>query len=215
MLNWVSGRNQISVHADSSGLDGPSALQALKVQSVLSEGGVIRITLLNSGEVINVPAPAHRMPAPDPGALDFVEKLCLIQQALGTPIRFPPDGSFTPKDVHAADELLSIIRTGRHEESGLIFTVELRKAGIAKLLAGLSEGAPVYLQLAADECYVDILTQRIQLGPTLQIIRGFWRKPFEEVRNWLATAQDDESLEIRLEDVELHEELEQWPKASL
>jgi hypothetical protein len=94
----------------------------------------------------------------------------------------------------------------------MILTIELRKPGIAKLLDSHIEGAPIHFQLSTDQSYVEILSQRIELGPMIQKMRGFWRMPSQEVRSWFEKAQKGDALVVRLEDVELHEEFEKWLK---
>ena len=46
-----------------------------------------------------------------------------------------------------------------------------------------------------------------------QKIRGYWKMPLEEVRTWFEHAKDDDSLVVRLVEVEMYEEFENWPKA--
>lgn len=212
VLNKISRQNQIKINANLSNLDGIEALQILRMQKILSEGGAIKLTLLDSGEVISMPVPPAIFPAPDESVLDFVEKVCNIQKVTGVKIKFLEDGSFTKKDVQAADELMAIIEKGSYQQGGLVFTADLRKPGIAKLLEGVDNSSPIYFQLEADESFVEILSQKIELGPMLQKIRGYWKMPLDEVRAWFEKASDDESLVVRLIDVELYEEFEKWIK---
>lgn len=212
VLNKISRQNQIKINANFSSLDGVEALRILRIQKILSDGGNIKLTLLDSGEVINMPVPPDSFPAPEGSVLDFVEKICHIQNTLGIKISFPEDGSFIRKDVLAAEELISIIEKGSYQQSGMVFTVDLLKPGIAKLLEGFDNIAPIYFRLETGESFVEILSQKIELGPMLQKIRGYWKMPLEEVRAWFEKASDNDSLVVRLVDVELYEEFEQWIK---
>ena len=212
VLNKVTRQNNIGINANFSNLDSLAALQILKMQKILSTGGSIRLTLLDTNEVITMPVPTDTFPVPDQSIVDFVEKIFRIQNAMGIKITFPEDGSFTKKDFEAVDELVSVIEKGSYQQSGMVFTVDLRKPGIAKLLDGISDGSPIYFQLATDESYVEIFSQRIELGPMLQKISGYWRMPLEEVRTWFEKASDEDSLVVRLVEVELYEEFEKWVK---
>lgn len=212
VMNRITRQNRIGINANFSNLDGPAALQILKMQNILSDGGSIRLTLLDSGEVLNMPIPQNGFTAPEQSVVDFVEKICFIQNAMGIKINFPEDGSFTQKDFQAADEIVSVIEKGNNQQSGMIFTVDLQKPGIAILLDGISEGSPIYFQLVTDESYVEILSQKIELGPMLQKIRGYWKMPLEDVLAWFEKAKEDDYLVVRLVEVELYEEFEKWIK---
>lgn len=212
VLNKVTRQSQIKINVNFSNLDGPTIFQILRMQKILSTGGSIILTLLDTGEVLSIPVPPNSFPAPEKGVMDFVQKISFIQNATGIKIHFPEDGSFAKEDFQSVDELMSIIEKGSYQQSGMIFTVDLRKPGIAKLLEGITDGTPIYFQLSTDESYVEILLQKIELGPMLQKIRGYWKIPLEEVRSWFEQAKDDDSLLVRLVDVELYEEFERWIK---
>jgi hypothetical protein len=212
VLNKVNRQNQIRINANFSNLDALSALQILKIQSILSVEARIRLTLLDTGEVIKISVPVGSFAPPEQVFVDFVNKICYIQQSMGIRISFPEDGSFTERDIQAADELISVIENGNYQQSGMIFTIDLQKPGIAKLLDGPDYDSAIYFQLEADESFVEILSQKVELGPVMQKFRGYWRMPIEEVRNWFEKAGDEDSLVVHLADVELYEEFEKWIK---
>jgi hypothetical protein len=213
VLNKVTRQNQIRINANFSNLNGLSALQILKIQLILSVESRIRLTLLDTGEVITISVPSGSFVAPEQVFVDFVNKICYIQRSMGIRINFPEDGSFTERDIQAADELISVIENGNYQQSGMIFTIDLRRPGIAKLLEGGDDSSPIYFQLEADESYVEIFSRKIDLGPILQKIRGYWKMPLEEARAWFETASDEDSLVVRLVEVELYEEFEKWIKS--
>lgn len=212
ILNKLSNENEIKISTNFSKLNGQKALQTLKIQRILSDGGTIKLTLLDTGQELGMSVPPRSFPIPEKGVIDFVQKINIIENAMGINLYFPTDGSFSKEDVLAANELISIIEKGNYQQSGMVFRADLRKAGIAKLLEGLIDGAPIYFQLTAQESFVKIFSQKIELGPMLQKIRGYWRIPLKEVREWLENATDQESLMVRLDDVELYEEFEKWIK---
>ena len=212
IVNKVSRQNQIKIHADLSNLDGEEALKILRIQEILSHGGRIELNLLDSVDLINIPIPPKSFPKPDQSVLEFVEKICQIQKTFGTKLKFPQDGSFTLKDVQAADELASIIEKGIYQQSGMIFKANILKPEIEKIIDGFTDGVPVYVQIEANESFVEILSQKIELGPMLQKIRGNLKMSLEEIRSWLNNASDKDSLLVQLVGVELHEEFERWIK---
>jgi hypothetical protein len=209
-INKVSQRHQIKIHANLSNLDGIEVLNVLRMQKILFDGGSIQLTFLDTGEVMTVPVPSRSFPAPEQSVIDFVEKICIIQKAVGTRIKFPEDGSFAKEDIQAVDELISVVEKGSYKQSGMVFTVELRKHGIAKLIEGITDGSPIFFQITTGESYVELLSQKIELGPMLQKIRGYWRMPLEEVHAWFENAKDEDFLVVRLVDVELYEEFDKW-----
>lgn len=213
IVNKTTREHQIRIKSDFSNIDGMQALQVLKIQQVLHDGGTIRLTLLDTNEIINIPVSPGLFPASDQALVDFVEKICFIQNSMGIKITFPKDGSFTQKDVDAANELVSIIEKGNYQQKGMVFTVELLKPGIEKFIEGITDQeSPIYCQLMADESHVEIFSQKIELGPMLQRITGHWRMPLAEARAWLEKADDEDSLAVRLVEVELFEEFEKWVK---
>jgi hypothetical protein len=117
VLNRNTRQCQMQISTNTADLDAPRALQILKMQKVLSDGGSIKLTLLDSGQEINLPVPPNSLSAPAKIVLEFAEKLNLIQSKLGITIRWPGDGSFSHKDYQAAEELVSVIEKGIYEQS--------------------------------------------------------------------------------------------------
>jgi len=129
---------------------------------------------------------------------------------MGIIIQPREDGIFTLNDKQAADELVSIIEKNNYKQNGLIFTIDMKKAGIGEVLKKKKEGPLMDFLLTSDESYVEILSQKIELGPFTQRVRGLWNMPEEEVQNWFNHAKEDDSLMLKLEEVELFEEFENW-----
>jgi hypothetical protein len=193
ILNKVSNENEIKISTNFFMLDGLKAFQALKIQRILSDGGSIKLTLLDSGQELSMTIPPNSFPAPKKSVMDFIQKISTIENATGIKLQFPEDGSFSKEDVLAANELISIIEKGNYQQSGMIFHADLQKAGIAKLLEGLTDGAPIYFQITTEESFVKIFSQKIELGPMMQKIRGYWRMPVEEAKAWFEKATEQES----------------------
>lgn len=211
-LNWLLREYQIEISMNFSSLECQKVFQTLRIQRILSAGGTIRLTLLDSGQILNITVPPNSFPAPEKRIMEFFQKISIIENTIGIKLYLPEGGSFSKEDFHATNELISIIEKGTYQQSGMVFSVELQKAGVAKLIEGLTDGAPIYFQISSEESYVEIFSKKIELGPMLQKIRGYWRMPLEEVRVWFEEATDQDSLKVRLVEVELYEEFKNWPK---
>ncbi len=212
VMNKVKKQQNITITPNFKGADFPTIFHLLKIQKILSAEGNIKMKFLETGEDLNIPVPSLSFPPLDQDILDFIENICTIQNSMGIKIQPREDGFFTFNDKQVADELVSIIEKGNYKQNGLIFTIELKKAGIGKILEKREVGPLMDFLLTSDESSVEILTQKIELGPITQRVRGLWNMSLEEVRNWFSQAKEDDSLELKLEDVELFEEFENWKK---
>ncbi len=187
-------------------------LQILNIQKILNKGGDVRLILLDTNEVLPFTIPKESFPPPDEYTINFVEMVCFIQSEIGTIFTFTQDGAFTRKDVQAAEELISVIKNGNYQQSGMVFSFDLTKQGLEKIINGFKEGSPINLQLISNDSYVELLSQQIELGPMVQKMRGALEMPLAEILAWLEKAEEDDALKIRLINVEMFEEFENWPK---
>ena len=213
VFNKANSQNKFSFNAKYSNLSNDELLQVLTIQKILSVEGVVRLTFLDFGNETTIRVPPNSFQEPSQSALDFVEKICFIQKNIGVKLHFPEDGSFTRADIEAADELVSIIQNGYYQQNNRIFTVGLQKEGIGLLLEKYSETSHLSFQLTTNESFVDILSQRINLGPMTQRIKGSWDVSLEEVKVWYEQADEEDTFVVRLIDVDLFEEFENWINA--
>ena len=192
-------------------IDGYTTRRHLRIQQILEKGGHLEITLLKTGHIDHLPIrPGNAAPI-DPKMLAFVEKVCAIQDATGININLPDDGSYTSKDEAAAQELVSIIETGKYAETGKTASIELRKPAIV-MLTEIHEKKqqPLRFRFISDNSFVDLLTEQIEMGPMIQYITGQWEMPIKDVRAWLESATEEDHLKVKLIDVEMVEEFDNW-----
>ncbi len=167
--------NRMNINADASNLDSVSVFQMLKIGQVLSAQGIMKLTFLDTGDVIDVPMPSSNFPAPDQKIVDFVEKVSFIQNYLGKKILFPESGPFASyEDVFAVNKLISIIQNGyyQYRQNNMTFSMMFLKAGIEILLEDHrdKEGALMHCELPNDESFVEVFSQKVELGPVTQKI---------------------------------------------
>ena len=212
VFNRALQQNQIKIYSNPVKLNSLEVLKMLKMQRILYDGGRLELTFLDTGELIKIPVPKKSFFAPDQNLIGFIEKVCLVQETFGEKIEFPEDGLYTKEDIQAADELAAIINEGIYKQSGLKFSIEIKKLGIEKIIERLIDGTPVYFQITSRESFIELLSKKIEVGPVLQKISGYWKMPLTEVEDWCKKASDQDALRVTLVDVELHEEFENWIK---
>lgn len=108
----------------------------------------------------------------------------------------------------------SIINTGRYKQTNMLFSAEFRKPALEWFLGAHREGKPILLQLSLDDSYIELLDVEISIGPMVQIIKGVWEMSVPKVEAALEKMCDNDSLEVKLIDVEMFEEFENWLQES-
>lgn len=196
------------------GVDGFQAKQIFHLQQILSSKSEVRFRNLADGNEATLISDQGILQHPDARTVDFVNKLCLIQNATGVLFAFPEDGSYTYEDEIAADELVSITQTGKHKQVGKNFSADFRKPGVELLASALEGSQTIQFQLSADDNFVNLLGKSIQLGSAILYIRGFWDKTSEDLKKWIENAQQEDSLKVELVNVEIVYEFENWPRSS-
>ncbi len=192
-------------------MDGYVARQVLRIQQILSSGGNIRIAFLDAEKApLEFSVAPGTLPQPDQKVLDLADKVCKIQNLSGQLVYLPEGGHFTEEDLEAADELISVLHFGQYRESGESFSIGLAKPAVEIIASKHKEGEPLYFRMSTEESFVDLLATRVQLGPMTQKIKGFWEMPMSRVKTWIEESTDDDVLEIRLADVEIHSEFADW-----
>jgi len=212
IFNTVKKELSISFNTDLSNEDFPTILSVLNIQKILSTEGYIRLSFLELGEEIIIPVNDGVFPSYDQNSIDFIEKICFIEKSMGIKIQPNEDGSFYHKDVIAVDELISIIEKGHFFQRGLIYTVELIKSSVKEIIKSRREDLSMSLGVKSDNSYVELFSQKIELGPIEQRIKGFWKASDEEIQEWLLHANDSDTFKVILEDAEIFEEFENWKK---
>ncbi len=215
IINHIQAKKlefNITLHFDN--VDGYQAREAIRIQQILSGKSKMRIRNLENGNENTYTLPTGLVSPPLPSTVDFVDKVCLIQDELGILLRFPDDGTFSNKDEDIARQLISIFRTGTFECSDCKFTANFGKPIVMQCLPNLEEAKPLTFRISADESHVEILGKKIELGPSSMKVTGSWKASLDEVKQWIAEATEQGFLTIEMKQVESVEDFENWPRKS-
>jgi hypothetical protein len=212
VFNVKTGIHQITTKIKYGKMDAITALQALRIQQILAHGGKIRITVLETNESDVIPCNVGAFQPPDDDFVRFIENLEKIQRITEHQIHFPEDGNFTQNDLNLAEDIASMLDTGRLHKIGEHFAVNLMKPAILQLMDIHRKGEPLRFQLSSKESNAEILRQQIKLGPVMQLATGKWDMTIEEVNSWLVKAKDDDNLQVVLSNSEIFVGFQNWVK---
>jgi hypothetical protein len=213
VINHKTKQLQISVTFHFNNVDGYQAKKAIGIWQILSSApSEIRIKDLENELVDKHPVPERFAPPPHPGLVDIVEKVCFIQDETGITLTFPEDDPFREEDVIDINELVHVLRRGILKHSGRIFSAKFSKPVIEALLPKMKAGDLLAFHFVSDESRMKILDREIKLGPITQHVKGTWDGSYEEVKRWVETASDKDTLELTIENAETIAEFENWPR---
>ena len=191
-------------------LDAIEANKAVRIQKILSSGGIITLKFINETGPSKIPFTGVQSFAPPKEFEDFISNIYKIMLETNQSIFLRDDGLFSYEDYKNADELVSILDSGTYRQSGLIANIGVQKPWIQMILDAREKSDRLEFKTMCDESFVDILGTHFDLGPMIQFIKGYWDMPSKEVNQWLLTAGEEDSLDIKLRDVELFEEFPNW-----
>jgi hypothetical protein len=211
-INHKSNIWNISFNFKLYDADSIDALQMLRIQKILSGGCTVRITTISTGGTDSFPVKSGLVQSPPDEIIRYIENLVFIQQRSGKILKLPDDSAFLFENVKHAEELVSIFNFGSHNETGMVVTIGIGRQDIKQISGAHKEGAPLHFRIISEESYIDLLGEHFDLGPMIQDITGKWEMPVDVVIAWLEKAEDQDFLQVRLIDVELHEEFKNWSK---
>jgi hypothetical protein len=214
-INKITNSLNLKFNSTVCGKNACTAKQSLQIERIYETGGEVRITALDSGHTITIkhpPIPEGKFNRNKNKRLNFIEKVCIIQNAFAEEIIFPEDCGIKSEDIAAVDELLSILDSGIHKRTGMKFNAEFLKPAIEIMYDVLQKNSRLQITMQVDSSYVDIFSTRIELGPMTRFINGIWEIPLDEVKKWLDIAESNDTLQVQLVDVEVVEEFEKWRK---
>lgn len=212
VINTVKHAIKLKMNIDFPKLDAIEAKRAMNIMRIMGSGGTITLKMLDIDSEVNFPFAGVPSVAPADKFIRFVENIYRIQLETQKKIFFREDGMFTIEDYNDAKELVSIIDSGTYSASGLEFNFTVGKLGVKQVLDMRVKRDLLDFKREAVVCYFDLMGTQFELGPMVQFIKGYWDMPVEEVNHWLSTAGEDDSLNIKLRDVELYEEFPNWMK---
>lgn len=211
----MTNQIRLTITLDFGFIDGYQARESLQIQQILSKESNIRIKNLENGEELVYPVSEGLFKTPNDKVIDFVEKICFIQDVTGNLLTFPEDGSFDINDISSANELVSIIRDGKYKQTGMKFSAEFGKPAIELLVSNSVENKSLSFRITTEDSFVQILGHKVDTGPMTQYVKGFWDSTYEEVRRWIENSTYEEAFKLVLNDAEIIEEFEKWPRNQL
>ena len=163
-------RFSITVHTRLEGRNVKQQLEGLKIQDALVAGGVLRIELAATGQVV-----AER--SFEPGLfgadnlqlLPFVEKVSAIQVATNALLSIPE--VMSRDDVHTVDLLTRVINGEAVERVFESVAVKLTRPGAGRVLADFSAGAPLDFTMSSEDEF-ELWGVRIPVGQVVRRLKG-------------------------------------------
>jgi hypothetical protein len=203
----------MTVEVTGPGSNVEETLEILFVMRALAEGGRCRITFRETGQAINGDLPAGSANIPHPEFISLVDKLCLIQRQTGHILALPFDWSLDVADIDSINELVTIFETGQTTLHNQVVTGCFKKYALGLFLEPHQAGKPIQLRIVAPDGYVELLGERIHVGPFTQHISGTLDVPVAKLEEIIARMEPDDELEVRLIDADVVEEFDDWPKS--
>jgi predicted nucleotidyltransferase len=133
----------------------------------------------------------------------------MIQNNTGQFIQVPIEG-ITPKDEQAIHKLTAIIEHGNAITKPVYVTWTPLRKDLNSILDDASQSKPIQIKMSFDESYGELFGSKIQLGRMVRYITGMIEIPTAELEQAIATLPPDESLRIKLVDVEVNEIFPDW-----
>jgi hypothetical protein len=92
------------------------------------------------------------------------------------------------------------------------FSAEFRKPAIELLISNLKEAKALSFRIVTPNSHVNVLGKKIELGSMTQYVKGMWDATYNEVKRWTENASDKDLLKVTINDAEIIEEFENWPR---
>lgn len=191
-------------------LDAIEAKKALNIMQIMASGGTLIHKMLDQNSEFKVSFPGVPSVAPDEMFIEFIENIYQIQQTFGKRLFLRENEAFTYQDYENAKVLASIIRSGSYRKKGLVLSREFEKRFIQVIYETRKKSERLHFKEVIQESYISVLDVEFDLGPRIHEIKGVWKLSDEEVENWLSVADENDTLEIKLQDVELILEIPDW-----
>lgn len=206
-----NGMINLKFRLDLDGVDAVTIRQSVMIKQILSSGGVIYMNFINSGVSSELPISEAIIDPVDPVFLDFINDLVMIQ--IYTKQKFVITGEmpYTKKDLLSAKELVSIFKTGKFHGEHLVFSLDIEKPAITRMLQFHNEGALIHMRIQSPSSYFELLELRFDLGPMTRNIIGRLDNTNGKIDKWLSSASDNDVFRVNLLDVTIDEEIQALP----
>lgn len=205
-----TGAFTLTFHSNYVDLEGKVALQLINIEKMYAQGGQIQIMALKTGQVMQFAIPPGSRPPLEPQFAQFVENLAAIQHITGRVLRIPDFASLTFGQMREAQELASIITTGRYVRTAKNFDIELLRPGVGQLLRELAQNGTLYVRIGYEMVNYDLFGEQFELGPCIRTIQGKLSNSYDELTTWYEQADDKDCYKIKLAMPEITDDYQNW-----
>ncbi len=174
LVNSVDGRIKLSVRFNFEGSTAKRQLEAIRLQSALSKGGLLRVEDLNTGfDFLSSHLEPGMVAAPDSIQIEILESLAFIQARTRTPLSFPPD-DINPEDVSKVLSVAQKIRTGYFVLPPAVeCSLHMSRLGAEEMLKILQSGDAISLSVAHQvEENAQVFGTYVDLGTAVVVCRN-------------------------------------------
>ncbi|MFC2023923.1 DUF4365 domain-containing protein [Chloroflexota bacterium] len=214
-LDRISSSFNLSINVLGPGTSAKETREILMFLRALADSGRLRITWLRSGQSSEAGFPPGALDSPNPAFVAAVEHLCLIEKETGHALPLPSDWTLDVRDQEAIDELVSIIETGQYTRHNRVITGGFSRYALNLFLEPHRAGKPIELHSMVPDGYVQLLGQKVAVGPFTRSMSGRLDLSVAELEDIVAEMESDDELEIRLVGAKVVEVFQGWPKSSL
>lgn len=211
VINNETNRYHLSITFQFRSIDVYEVRDALTIMQFMSEGCRIIVRNVEIKEEFAVLVPEHSSTAPPSHIIDFIDKLCRIQDEMAMTFTLQEEGVFSSEDEDIVDQFIAIISTGRFEYSSSLL-IQVAKPGIEILVAILEQQNPLHISAIKDEVSITLLGKEVLLGSATIYIEGLWEEAVPEVRSWLKTANNEDIYPVNIPRANITEVYERWAK---
>lgn len=146
------------------------AYNVIRFFDVLSRGGALEITLLETDDILTSNFSPGRISPPHPWLLDILEKLCQISKKTKTRLLLDEGWSITPEEVEKIHTAYEAVTKGRIEYQGVQITLTLIPEDREEVKMACRTAQ--YFRVVTEDYEHDLLNTRLSLGERILSIQG-------------------------------------------
>lgn len=185
----------------------------MKFLEAMAAGGTLRLTSLTLDNAsLSFPVPPNLEEAPDPRFVQFIDKLCKIQNKVDQIILVPVEG-LTSNDINAINKLTSIIQFGKtttSTEAEELVLREFEDETLNLILDIHRHDKPSRVRRPFSDTHVKLLDIEIPTGRMTRYVTGKPALSVTELEEAIGKLEPGEYLAVKFVDVEIVEVFPDW-----
>ncbi len=188
---------------------------ALTFLNAIIDGAALLVTILATGEVVELGFPAQVQSNVIP-ELDFarhVEQLCMIQQKTRCSLALA-DWQISTEDAHVIRDLAQICEHGRVDLQGRTMTIDLKRGGLDILRGVLSTRETSRLVMTQSDTSVSLLGTDVPLGPSTWDMTVTPQISLDELEKAMTRMGPDDGMKINFLVLSGEAEYAHWLQAN-